>query len=213
MKTLFNLFAILTENFNQNAKRTITILEFVVNEQWDQLAEFVKTKFMGRFIDPEIMITTGVSGKTILNLLDELEKALIEKGIPLHKYDNGKFYHPDILSWFPDAKNSTSSTLCLARLPKEGMTEGEMIAEAKTLGKKYEHNLAEYIKAIIALVKSNYFTKKNTYFLGFLLEKLNGNTSCRVDGGVGGVGEFYLDVDEVDESYGWYGGTSLVLGN
>ena len=216
MNKLFEYFGILTNNFLQNATRTLAILEFVVNEKWDELAEFVKIKLLGKLVDPGITIALAdeLSGTTILVLLEELEQVLKEKGITLASYGNGKFYHPDTLTWFPNAKVSiTFRTLRLLLLPKGGMTEGSMIAEAKELKMQHEHSLAEYIKATIELVKRNHFSKKNTWVVGFLEEKKDDNISCEFSAGLFDVGEFFLRVDKVDESCEWDAEIGFFLSN
>ncbi|MBP9821312.1 MAG: hypothetical protein KBC98_00290 [Candidatus Pacebacteria bacterium] len=199
MKKLFDYFAILAENFTINAGRTLTILKFVTAEQWDELVEFVKTKFLGRFIDTGItVVLKELPVATVTELLEELEKALKEKGIKLCGYGNGKFYHSNVINWFPDAKiQNILRTMRLLKLPADGMTEGEMIAEAKVLQMIHEHSLIEYIKVTISFVQENYFNKNGTWIIGFLEEKKDGETFCKFHAGLDSDGEFSLRVSPV----------------
>lgn len=136
------------------------------------------------------------SAITIAGLLGELKQALKEEGIKIHKHENGEFYHPDILTWFPNAQVlETSCTMHLLELPAYGMTRYEIIYEARVVKKMtHEHSLAEYIKVIITLVKNNYFSKNDTHTIGFLKEKKDGDISCELYASVSCVGGFYLEV-------------------
>lgn len=218
IKPLFDLFSSLTEKFLSNATRTLAILTFVVNEQWDELAEFVKTKFLGKFIDHgTVIILTKPTATLIQGLLDELEAALIEKDIPLYRYDNGKFYHPNTLTVFPDAKiPETLRTLQLLTFPDGGMTEGEMIAEAGTINLNHKHFLAETILAATILVRSGHFRKGDTdkCNIGFLEELFNG-WSAKAEFGLGIDNRFFFFVNKakVIESNRWDAGHGILLSN
>lgn len=212
---LFNLFAGFQDQFLLNPDSVYLKLELLKDGKNDELIEILKTKFLGKFIDRQIVCTSEISGAmTISELLSELEIALKEKNIPLYTYDNGKFYHPDTLELFPKvAVPATSPIMSVATLPKGGMTEGEMIAEAVSLKKTHQHHLADYLRTVIFLVKNNFFAKKNTWIIGFLLEMLN-DLPCEFCCGRGGDGGFCLGVGRVSSSRGWVGETlSILLSN
>ena len=156
---------------------------------------------MKKLIETNIVVTLAESkAETIQALLDELEEALKEKGITLGSYSNGRFYHHSTLSWFPDVKISKySRSMKLLRLPAGGMTEKEMIAEAHATKRVPNHSLAEYIKAVIALVKSNHFSKNDTWIVGMLEEMKDGTIPAKLFVGLCDIGEFYLHVSVVRE--------------
>ncbi len=214
-KNLFDLFSELEDQFEKNPDTVFRRLELLKDGKNDALIEELKTKFIGKLIDAGIhAVPVKSAATTVPQLLEELETVLKEKGIKLGSYGNGKFYHPDVLGWFPNAKVAENSPeMIVPFLPKGGMTEGEMIAEAKSLKKVYEHHLSDYIRNTIALVKNNFFAKKDTWAIGFLTEKKDGSVPCLFCALLYSGGKFCLIVRLVRESDRWSAGDGFFLSN
>ena len=170
---------------------------------------------MNKFIDRSTAIIPVVSkAATIFELLQELEVVLIKKRIPLCRQVNGKFYHPDVLTWFPDVKNQTttmSPKMQLCTLPAGGMIEREIISEAKEIEMNYRHMIVDCIKAVIALVQDNHFTSMGMYNIAFLIETYKGKSTQIRFGLRSDDGTFYLSVRKGKGSRKCNAGCKLLL--
>lgn len=209
----FALYCKLSEIMTPELFKQLTLFTNGSNEE---LIERLKTKYLGCFIDKGVSVQASLSeAKNTKALFAELEVFLNEQDISLYSYNNKKFYHPDSLSWFPDAKvRATTPTFQIPGLPKEGMTENEMIAEAGTLKREYKHPYDEIIRSIRPMFEAGILKKgdKNKYFIAMLKDVYGGN-ACKAIFGFHGGGKFCFDVFHVSGGRRWYDLFSLFLSN
>ncbi len=219
MKNLTDLMALVATlicNFIKNPETVYRRFEFFVKEEWEDLQGEVKIIFFGPFIDKgRIATPASTKATTILELLQELKKELQARNIPLYKYSNGEFYHPDTLTWFPNAKvHNNGKPSKLVFLPQGGMTEGKMKESAEKLKVGHKDYLSNYIEKVIDLVKQGFYDEPARYVGAFLEElKEDDQAVCKLWAIRDSDGRFDLYVSKALESDKWFAGFGLLLSN
>jgi len=193
----------------QKIQNLITVITLYLGGEIDELTEFIKTKFFygSNLIDENIIITPYNGPETTnTELLNVFVKKAREKGYKMAYNNDGTGYDDDISNWgFLDEEVSeTSPPMYIPILPKGGLTESQMLTEAKTADKEHEHLVCDAIRTAISILDADFYKEKGTWTLFFLKNKRKSDEmACRLDFGFYDDGKFYVCVDSVNEAREW----------
>ena len=208
---LLNLVAeyLATNPTSQRIQGLITVMTLYIQGKNDELTEFIKTTFFcgTKLIDEGIIITPYAGPeKTNAELLAVFVQKAKEKGYTMAYNHDGTGYDDDIKGWgfLDEAVTESSPEMYLPILPKGGLTEGEMFAEAKIADKEHEHLVCDSIRTAIALLDADFYKEKGTWTPFFLKNKRKSDdVSCGLGFGFGGGGGFYVCVRRVNADIEW----------
>lgn len=152
-------------------------------------------------IDAEIVIDGYYSNTGTLELSEkvspirDLTNKFVEvaksKDFPLF-YTNEEQVDPDIFNWLPNAPSATGEVppSNITMLPKDGMTEGDMLKTALKLP------LAQAIMKMTTELTTGYFDEKKKILIIYLTDSKDG-VPLKLIGSRYGDGELYLSVSKV----------------
>lgn len=214
MKNVADLFKIVADfiatNPNvQKIQNLITVITLYLAGKTDELTAFIKTTFFfgSKLIDEGIIVTPYAGPeKTNAELLGVFVKKAKEKGYTMAYNHDGTGYDDDITNWgfIKEEVSETSPEMYIPILPKGGLTEGQMFAEANIADKEHQHLVCDAIRTAISLLDADFYKEKGTWTPFFLKNKRKSDgLACKLNFGFFGDGKFYVIVGEVGETREW----------